>query len=133
MCYRYSGSKNSAYSLLFYSGTINATRLGLLLYQDGFQTFSDTYWKYSDARSHSLMTISATKEWCYVDGTPLEQISRATDQWNNMGYVGIGGRAWQNTWQTYGDWHCIRIYNRALIAEEIEWNFSVDKVRFSLP
>ena len=62
VCYRFSGSKNSSYGLLFYSGTINTTRLGLVLYLDGFQTFSDVYWKYSNARSHSLMTISATKE-----------------------------------------------------------------------
>ena len=32
-----------------------------------------------------------------------------------------------------GEFCCLRIYNRALTAEEIEWNFSVDKVRFSLP
>jgi len=130
VCYRYSGSKNSSYGLLFYSGPINATRLGLVLYLDGFQTFSNVYWKYSDVRSHSLMTISATKELCYVDGTPLDPISRATDQWNNYGHVGIGGRAWQNTWQTYGDWHCIRIYNRTLSEEEIAFNSSIDKERF---
>ena len=130
VCYRYSGSKNSSYGLLFYSGLINTTRLGLVLYQDGFQTFSDVYWKYSDARTHSLITISATKEWCYVNGTPLEPISRAVDQWNNHGYVGIGGRAWQNSWQTYGDWHCIRIYNRTLSKEEIAFNYSIDQERF---
>lgn len=32
-----------------------------------------------------------------------------------------------------GRLYCIRIYNRQLSAEEVEWNFMVDKVRFKVP
>ena len=133
VCYCFSDTQNSAYGLLFYSGVINTTRLGLVLYLDGYQTFSNVYWQYPNARDSVLATVTATMDGCFVDGLPLSPISRSTDQWNNGSYVGIGGRAWQNTWKTYGDWYCIRIYDRILSKDEIEFNSAVDKERFGMP
>ena len=133
VCYCFSGTQNSAYGLLFYSGVINTTRLGLVLYLDGYQTFSNVYWQYPNSRDSVLSTVTATMDGCFVDGLPLSPISRNTDQWNNNSYLGIGGRAWQNTWKTYGDWYCIRLYDRVLSNNEIEFNSSVDKERFGMP
>ena len=133
VCYCFGGLQHQSYGLLFYSGVINTTRLGLVLYLDGYQTFSNVYWQYPSARDSVLSTVTATMDGCFVDGLPLSPISRSTDQWNNGSYVGIGGRAWQNTWKTYGDWYCIRLYDRILSKDEIEFNSSVDKERFGLP
>ena len=49
----------------------------------------------------------------------------------------IGTKANKNTTSinknVCGRFYCIRIYNRQLSAEEVEWNFMVDKVRFKMP
>lgn len=37
------------------------------------------------------------------------------------------------TYNTYIDIHCVRVYSRALSADEIAANYAIDKARFNLP
>lgn len=42
--------------------------------------------------------------------------------------------AWQSTYSAMkGLYHVVRVYSRALTADEIAYNYNIDKVRFNLP
>ena len=38
-----------------------------------------------------------------------------------------------NSWGYTGQYHCLRLYSRALTAAEIAHNYAIDKARFNLP
>lgn len=56
---------------------------------------------------------------------------------NNIGqsqtYATIGKRVVGTTYYAKGTMHTLRVYNRALTAEEIAHNYKIDKARFNLP
>lgn len=122
--------------LVFYSGVIDKSRLGVVAYGPsvGVQSLSDKFWDYPAIETQNIKrTISATKTTAYVNSMPLNSVSYPVDTWNNKVHTGIGGRQWQNGWFTFGDYYNVRIYSRTLTADEIAYNYNIDKVRFNLP
>lgn len=132
-CYNLA-STSSPQGLVFYSGIIDSTRLGLVAYGQsvGFQTHANKFWDYPTVLTPQKYSVSVTASTCVVNGAVLSEVAHSTDTWNNGNYTGIGGRAWQNTWKSYGDYYCVRIYNRALTAAEIAANYAVDRLRFGI-
>ena len=127
---------SSAQALLFYSGAIDATHIGLVWYAPnvGFQNYGSTFWSYPTVANEEARTIVATTSSCFVNGEELQSVSHSTDNWSNGPHTGIGGRAWQShNWRGAGDYYSVRIYSRALTAAEIAANYAVDKQRFNLP
>jgi hypothetical protein len=51
----------------------------------------------------------------------------------NMQNNGTTGRSWQYGKGNGTKYFCARVYSRVLSAEEIAWNYSIDKIRFNLP
>ena len=121
--------------LVFYSGNIDSTRLGLVVYGQsvGFQTYSNKFWNYPTVLTPQKYSVSVSASTCIVNGAVLSEVTHSTDAWYNSNYTGIGGREWQNTWKAYGDYYCVRIYSRALTASEIAANYAIDKARFNMP
>lgn len=133
-CYNLTSTSNPQ-GLVFYSGNIDSTRLGLVVYGKsvGFQTYTNKFWNYPTVLTPQKYSVSVTDSTCVVNGTVLSEVAHSTDTWNNGNYTGIGGIAWQNTWKSYGDYYCVRIYDRELTAAEVAHNCAVDKGRFNLP
>jgi hypothetical protein len=52
---------------------------------------------------------------------------------NTNGIFGIGSGEYDSWGVAEGDYYCIRLYSRALTAEEIAANYAIDKARFNLP
>ena len=132
-CYNLA-STSGQQGLVFYSGDIDSTRLGLAVYGPsvGFQTYSNKFWDYPTVLTPQKYSVSVTASTCVVNGTVLSEVTHSTDRWSNGQHTGIGGREWQNNWKVYGDYYCTRLYSRALTAAEIAANYAVDKVRFGL-
>ncbi len=64
----------------------------------------------------------------FLGGTVNESTLGVNKQNFSIGSTHTSGG--ENMW---GDFYCVRIYNRALTAEEIAHNYAIDKERFGLP
>jgi len=67
---------------------------------------------------------------CMVNGTQRESIGRR-DQ--SGGYTGGVNLVYNANYQNTQRYYTIRVYNRALTAEEIARNYAIDKARSNLP
>ena len=82
-------------------------------------TWSATY--YNDARSP------------YVAGTLIQTTPR-TNSWNYPNHpFGLSGSSNYQNYNFVGNYYCVRLYSRALTADEIARNYNIDKARFGLP
>ena len=76
---------------------------------------------------------SDTVSWFY-NGLPIASPYNFVLGFAQSQYVCIGG--YRTTDQRYpfvGPIYCIRVYSRQLTAEEVAWNFALDKERFEIP
>lgn len=78
----------------------------------------------SEKRAYKIYGVNAEVLYNATFGT--DKLSMAA----SLAYIGNDGR---NNMGWYGEINSIRIYNRALTAEEIAWNYEIDKRRFNLP
>jgi hypothetical protein len=68
----------------------------------------------------------------HVDGSTVGFSSIVVS--NAGGPLALGGRYFTTAQQGYeGRIYCVRLYSRALTADEIAHNYAVDKERFNLP
>jgi len=74
-----------------------------------------------------------TNPMVVVDGSSATGIARVG--FNQMNYNGFGIDGWNNnaTHAFRGKIYCVRLYSRALTADEIAANYAIDKIRFNLP
>lgn len=86
----------------------------------------------TERRCRTLVASEDVVQW-WIDGKPDASAPRTMQLEVSENHFSIFGSDWTYSFPESGEFCCLRIYNRALTAEEIEWNFSVDKVRFSLP
>lgn len=85
-----------------------------------------------ERRSRTLTASSETVQW-WLNGIADTSAPRTKELETTENDFSIFGWNFDFNFPESGEFCCLRIYNRALTAEEIEWNFSVDKMRFSLP
>ena len=80
------------------------------------------------------VTITATRLNGIVNGSTA-MTARATDTWGlATNYIAIGGDSRHSNYPAKGyKFHNVRIYSRALTAEEIAHNYEIDRERFNLP
>lgn len=73
----------------------------------------------------------AANDNIYFNGAKTDTIS-ASGNWNLSTELSIGGNGSATT-AIVGKCHSVRLYSRALTADEIAANYAVDKARFNLP
>ena len=81
--------------------------------------------------SRTLVVSSTTVQW-FIDGIPDASSPRTKDFTVSSFPFSIFGWDWDYGFPAYGDFCAVRIYNRALTADEITHNYSIDKARFGL-
>ena len=58
----------------------------------------------------------------------------STNNWSRRdGSFGLSGSSNYAIYNFVGNYYCVRLYSRALTAEEIARNYNIDKARFNLP
>lgn len=81
-------------------------------------------------------TLAATKAQQYVNGEKMTRYNLTLTQKANSYSVGSTFRGFMlrgNYNCPSIDYYCIRLYNRALTAEEVAHNYEIDKARFNMP
>lgn len=69
----------------------------------------------------------------YTNGV-LAAGTYSTNEWGNRtGTFGLSGSSNYSRWNFVGNYYNIRLYSRALTADEIARNYIIDKARFNLP
>ena len=88
--------------------------------------------KPNQRRSRTLVVSSTIVQW-FIDGIPDASSPRTKDFTVSNLPFSVFGWDWDFAFPAVGDFCTVRIYNRALTAEEIAHNYSIDKARFNLP
>ena len=86
----------------------------------------------NERRSRTLVVSSGTVQW-FIDGVPDASATRTKDFTTSSLPFSVFGWDWDFSFPATGDFCCLRMYNRALSAEEIAYNYAIDKERFNLP
>ena len=82
---------------------------------------------------NKLISISSNYQTAYINGI-LSQQSNVRDDWTRtLNDTRIGTYALNSPYYLQGEICSIRLYNRALTADETSRNFAVDKARFNIP
>ena len=72
----------------------------------------------------------------YLNGSQISSYGYVVNS-RNFDRISLGGRYdsyfRSEYYPYYGPIYCIRIYSRQLAAEEVAWNFALDKERFDIP
>jgi len=69
----------------------------------------------------------------FVSGT-LIQSTPSTNNWSYQNHpFGLSGASNYQNYNFIGNYYCVRVYDRALTADEIAANYAIDKARFNLP
>ena len=69
----------------------------------------------------------------YVRGA-LASGTKAVNNWGKRnGTFGLSGSSNYVSWTFVGAYYSVRLYSRALTADEIAYNYAIDKARFGLP
>lgn len=69
----------------------------------------------------------------YIRGA-LASGTKSTNNWSvRNGTFGLSGSSNYSDWNFVGKYYSVRLYSRALTAEEIAHNYEIDKARFDLP
>ena len=69
----------------------------------------------------------------YVAGVEISTTPTQND-WNYQNRpFGLSGASNYYLWNFVGNYYCVRLYSRALTADEIAANYAIDKARFNLP
>lgn len=79
------------------------------------------------------LSSDGTIDTCYIDGVDVTSQKKARDGTIAFYYgVRIGG-ATASYFPYAGSLHALRVRSRAITADEIAANYSIDKARFNLP
>lgn len=104
-------------------------RTGVFNAGPGDQTFSGILAAQNGSRS-ATMSVDASGATVYFNDKGLSyRINGTYSKLSGSAQITIG--MIDNS--KYAAAHCFRVYNRALIADEIAANYAIDKVRFNLP
>ena len=135
VCSNVTGTQNNGWGIVVANGQANSSNQSRMILTmkigRGFQT---SYAKTHDAFVPEAgdVCVSATKDDLYVKGTLIQDTTFASVDWNGgMANFNIFGRG-DAIYKTYGQVYCVRLYSRALTAEEIARNYEIDKRRFGL-
>ena len=80
-----------------------------------------------------IYASSASGDAIYCDGVS-KSTNEAAGNWNNSLYIRIGSKSLNNkSISIIGKCYFVRLYSRALTADEIARNYAIDKERFNLP
>ena len=87
---------------------------------------------------HAACTYVDSAKIGFLNGAPVAPTDYAAGtgyvQGDCIGFFGEGRKTrWVKDYGASGSIYCLRIYNRALTAEEIAANYAIDKARFNLP
>ena len=130
-------AKHKTSSILFNTGlTSRYVALGgqLFMIKDKFAS-TNSINRYSNGRYSISGTVVTDNDAAYVNGTRVEYGSYS-DQWGVANYanVQIGGRDYgtSNPYAYNGDIFAIRTYSSKLSANNVAYNYKVDRRRFGL-
>lgn len=132
VCAFYDSSRSSS-RLVCFGNSIDSSRL-LKCAPNGIQYYNGNY-VITVSESKSMRTWAATYSDAatpYIDGQ-LATGTVSTNRWDyRTGTFGLSGSNNYSSWNFVGNYYCVRLYSRALTADEIAANYAVDKARFNL-
>lgn len=73
------------------------------------------------------------QHYAYVRGALASGTNRVNNWGARTGTFGLSGSSNYSSWNFVGEYYSVRLYSRALTAEEIASNYAIDKARFNLP
>ena len=109
--------------ILFTAVSTDTIRIGYYTQKnDGNHSYTwfSAYFLRDGKYHHIAVTLENGTKKCYVDGEPRATMEDQGDLYNGIGDIYIGGGTWRNFFGNIDD---VRIYNRALTAEEIYQNY----------
>ena len=131
-------AQRNASALICFGNSIHNARM-LTAQADRIQVYSGTYdYPIPSELASARNTWSATYQTGaeskpYVAGV-LVQTTPRTNNWNYPNRpFGLSGASNYQTYNFVGNYYCVRLYSRALTADEIARNYAIDKARFGLP
>ena len=87
--------------------------------------------KPNQRRSRTLVVSATTVQW-FIDGIPDASSPRTKNFTISNLPFSVFGWDWDYGFPAVGDFCAVRIYNRALTADEIAHNYKIDKIRFGI-
>lgn len=96
----------------------------------GFKGGTDQWYMCPSVLHDSPNTYSYTGTNMYWNGVPQQANARTGSYRVNSGYLGVNCY-YSNSYNFVGEIYSIRLYNRALTAEEITYNRNIDEKRFN--
>lgn len=113
------------YGLAFFAGNFTIRNI----YEDISYIFPQES-SVSVSVSYDANTNTVTPRY---GNTICERFGNPNSIGQSQTYATIGKRVVGNTYYAKGTMHTLRLYSRALTADEIAANYAVDKARFNLP
>ena len=150
-CFRYSsggGTSSNGYRIIvFRFGTSDAQTAGGIsvfnLSSGGYALSTYPNWQYEKPYAHmdslgaqtvGIDVSNYVPQAFYVNGSAIVSSGSVKpgygDNWTG---TSIGSRGEDSTGTFVGDVYNVRLYSRALTADEADANYAVDKARFNLP
>ena len=133
ICAFFDASRNSS-QLVCFGNSVDAQRM-MCCDPKQIQCYNGTF-VITVSESKSKRTWAATYSSAaapYIDGQ-LATGTVSANKWDyRTGTFGLSGSSNYSSWNFVGNYYCVRLYSRALTAEEIAANYAIDKKRFNLP
>lgn len=130
-------TEKTSNSLLFINGVIGpTTSQAVMLTSHSSHGVETSYNKRHNAyvRQLGYYNLSATWDTLYANGAKVIDTTFQTDGWSggNLAQTYLFGRG-DSQYGALGEIYSVRLYSRALTADEIRHNYEIDRNRFKLP
>ena len=136
VCGFWDSQRNSS-GLICFGNSIDSARMLSVVYT-AIQVRSGAYQypipaELQKAKNTWSATHNGLNPTPYVAGEQI-QTTPVTNNWNYPNHpFGLSGSSNYISYNFVGNYYCVRLYSRALTAQEIAANYAIDKERFNLP
>ena len=135
VCAFYDVARNSS-SLVCFGNSVDDQRM-LSFKSDSIQVYNGNHMikltTHVDPQCTWAGVHDGNRHEAYVRGS-LAVGTKSVNNWSTRnGTFGLSGSSNYNSWNFVGAYYSVRLYSRALTAEEIAANYAIDKVRFNIP
>ena len=135
VCAFYDVARNSS-GLVCFGNSVDDKRM-FSIRIDSIQTYDGNHMLRLTTRVDQKCTWAGVHDGDRHDAYVRGELAIGTKNINNWskrnGTFGLSGSSNYSSWNFVGEYYSVRLYSRALTAEEIAANYAIDKARFNLP
>ena len=135
VCAFYDVARNSS-NLVCFGNSVDDQRM-LSIGLSSIQTYNGKHWLKLTTQVDPKCTWAGVHDGdrhdAYMRGS-LAVGTKETNGWGiRNGTFGLSGSSNYSNWNFVGEYYSVRLYSRALTAEELAANYAIDKARFNIP